>query len=73
MKAPARAALDAAMRPGAWKRAGLVGAFVGLDYQAAFAFEPRDADHDDFAFFLACAEDGLIQAVAEMDTKPDGE
>jgi hypothetical protein len=59
------------MRPGCWKRAGMVGAFVGLDYPAAFAFEPRDADHDDFGFFLACAEDGLMQAAEEMDTSRD--
>jgi hypothetical protein len=73
MTAPARAALDAAMRPGAWKRAGLAGSIVGLDYPAAMALAPRAADHDDFAFFLACAEDGLMQALDEMDTKPDGE
>lgn len=61
------------MRPGVWKRAGLFGDVAGLDYGAAMIFAPSGADGEMFAHFLACAEAGLMQAVDESRTKPDGE
>ena len=75
---PGIAAFTASRRPGIWKRAGMAGQIIGLDYATCLALaagEARDARRylDEGAFFrcLGAIEAGALEAQAER-PKPEG-
>lgn len=64
-----RLAREIGSSPGCWKRSGQTATVVGLDWPAALARVPADADRERVEALLRQWEAGMLEGVAEAATK----